>query len=64
MTSKTRLDKLEQKLNPDPGRVYVMIDDQGKRWVNGRAYSEVEFNRQYQGRKVDAVRVGFDISRV
>ena len=64
MTNKTRLGRLEQRLNPDPGRVYVMIDNQGAYWVNGQAYSEQEFNDQFKDKPVNAVRVGFDISRV
>jgi len=64
MTSKKRLDKLEQCLNPDPGRAYVMIDSQGVYWVNGIAYSEVEFNNQYHDQIIDAIRVGFDIKRI
>ena len=64
MTNSQRLKVLEKKLNPDPGRVYVMIDNQGVYWVNGQAYSEAEFNDQFKGRPVNAVRVGFDISKV
>lgn len=60
----SRLEKLEQRANPDGGRVYAMRDSQGLFWVNDQAYTEKEFNARYGGQEIIVKRVGFDISKV
>jgi len=64
MASKTRLTRLEKTLNPDPGKVYILIDSQGKYWVNDKTYTEAEFNQVYHNAEVRAVKVGIDLGRL
>ena len=64
MANKMRLERLEKTINPDPGRVYILIDNQGKYWVNDQVYTEAEFTRLYSKAEVKAVKVGFDIGRL
>jgi hypothetical protein len=71
MTTKTRIKKAKQALNPaPPPEVIGWIDEPGTVTVNGETMTEAEFTRRYPGKHKtirwpdEVIRLGIDLSEV